>query len=389
MSLINKMLQDLDRRHASQGSMAAPAQGLAQHVRPVSSQRMFSEYFWRVTAVLMLISVGWVGWLVWQLAPRSVVTDLAYESSKATGAPENAAAPALADGASPAQPAAPPVPASAPVVTALPADERPVPAASKAREGRANFDMLRLATELTTPIPERSARLSAMPAVPVRPAVAAPARRAAVRAEASPAVESGKIERRSNSTPVERAESEFRRAVNLVNQGRIAEGMDGLRTALKIDPAHEAARQTLVSLLLEDRRVDDAAGVLQEGLAVNADNTGFGMLLARIIVEHNDPAGALAVLQKHAAPPDRNPDFHAFAAALYQRLGRHPEAIDQYQQALRLAPSAGIWWVGLGISLQAAARPKEAFEAFSSAKAAGPLALDLKSFVDQRLKQLQ
>ena len=385
MSLINKMLQDLDRRHAPQGGVAAPAQGLAQHVRPVPSRKILSEYFWRVMAVLMLISVGWVAWLIWQLAPQSVVTDLAYESSRAKGAPGNAATRVPVEGVSLAQPASPPVLPAAPVVAAAPADAQPVPAASR---GRANFDMLRLATELTTPVPERGARLSARPAAARKAAVAAPALRAALPA-ASPALQSGKIERRSNSTPSEGAESEFRRAVILVNQGRIAEGMDGLRTALKIDPAHEAARQTLVSLLLEGRRVDDAAGVLQEGLAVNAENTGFGMLLARIMVERNDPSGALAVLQKHAAPPDRNPDFHAFAAALYQRLDRHQEAIDQYQQALRLAPSAGIWWVGLGISLQAAARPKEAFEAFSSAKAAGPLALDLMSFVDQRLKQLQ
>jgi MSHA biogenesis protein MshN len=97
----------------------------------------------------------------------------------------------------------------------------------------------------------------------------------------------------------------------------------------------------------------------------------------------------LFVLQRHAAPPDRNPDFHAFAAALYQRLGRHKEAIEQYQSALRLAPSAGVWWLGLGISLQAAERPKDALDAYTRAKSAGNLAPELLGFVDQRLKQLQ
>jgi MSHA biogenesis protein MshN len=145
----------------------------------------------------------------------------------------------------------------------------------------------------------------------------------------------------------------------------------------------------LVALVLEAKRVDDAATLLQEGLAVNPENAGFAMLLARIMVEANEVSKALFVLQRHAAPPDRNPDFHAFAAALYQRLDRHKEAIDQYEQALRLAPSAGVWWVGLGISLQAAERPKDALEAYTRAKSGGNLAPELVSFVDQRLKQLQ
>jgi MSHA biogenesis protein MshN len=167
----------------------------------------------------------------------------------------------------------------------------------------------------------------------------------------------------------------------------MAEGMDGFRAALELDPRHEAARQTLVALLLESKRVDEAAAVLQGGLVANPDNTAFAMLLARILVDRNQVPDALAVLQRHAAPPDRNPDFHAFAGALYQRLGRHDEAILQYESALRLAPSAGVWWVGLGISLQAADRRKEAAEAYGRARSSG-LSTELLAFVDQRLKQL-
>ena len=174
-----------------------------------------------------------------------------------------------------------------------------------------------------------------------------------------------------------------------MNQGRIAEGTDGFRRALEIDPGHEAARQTLVALLLETKRVDEAAASLQEGLALNTGNTGFAMLLARIMVESNDIPAALIMLQRHAAPADRNPDFHAFAGALYQRLDRHKEAIEQYQTALGLTPSAGVWWLGLGISFQAVERRKDAQEAFTRAKSAGNLTPDLLAFVEQRLRQLQ
>lgn len=382
MSLINQMLQDLDKRHASQGGLDARSEGLAQYVRPVTPRnRVVSDVFWRIMAVSMLIAVGWVAWLVWQLTPRPVVTELAYDSARkqATSPGETTlAAPAAATASVAAI-----VTASSPIAADATRAGGPPPAAAR---DKVSFDMLRLATEMTTPILER-ARAVPKPGAPKK--TAAPRQSAGPAVASTVPVEAGKIERRANTTPAERAESEFRRAVTLVNQGRIAEGMDGLRNVLKISPTHETARQTLVALLLEAKRVDEAAAALQEGLALNPENTGFAMLLARILVERNDVFGALAVLQKHTVPPDLNPDFHAFAAALYQRLNRHKEAIEQYQAALRLAPSAGIWWVGLGMSYQAVDLPKEALEAFNTAKSAGSLAPDLIVFVDQRLKQLK
>jgi len=382
MSLINQMLRDLDKRHAAPGALAGPAtEGMSRNAHSVPTRALASDFFWRTMALVMLLAVGWVAWVVWQLMPRPLVTELAYQNQGAKALQASSPPPAVSDQAPPAQAA---------VATAAPKPEAPAPApkvaeAAPQKAGKPNFDMLRLATELTTPVPQP--RPTASRSAAKGPSSGKTAARQPVRAAET--AELGTIDRRANTSSKYRAEQEFRRAVALVNQGRIAEGMDGFRNALALDPAHEAARQTLVALLLEAKRVDDAAAVLKNGLAANPDNTPFAMLLARIMVERNDVPGALSVLQRHAAPPDRNPDFHAFAGALYQRLGRHKEAIDQYHAALQLAPSAGVWWVGLGISLQAAEQPKEALEAYTRARSSGNLAPELLSFVDQRLKQLQ
>ena len=388
MSLINKMLRDLDRRHAAQGATTAPAGGLSRHMRPVPERTLASDFFWRTMAMTMLFAVGWVAWLVWQLTPpHPIVTDLAYQSARARTPAPDVASP-LSDSA-PAREAPAPQPAPPPVTSIPAAGPSSAQATAPQRSGKVNLDMLRLATELTTPIPQRSSRASPPRSGSRTPAGAAKAVTAQQALAGDPAAAPGQIDRRSNTSSRNRADNEFRRAVSFVNQGRVAEGMVGFRRALEIDPGHEAARQTLVALLLETKRVDEAAASLKEGLALNAGNTGFAMLLARIMVESDDIPTALIVLQRHAAPADRNPDFHAFAAALYQRLDRHKEAIEQYQAALNLAPSAGVWWLGLGISLQSVGRPKDALEAFTRAKSAGNLAPDLLAFVEQRLRQLQ
>jgi MSHA biogenesis protein MshN len=394
VSLINKMLRDLDRRHASQGGMEATAPGrLAEEVRPVSGWGMGSDLFWRAAAVLGLLALGGIAWMTWQSMHRPADASLRSEfpggsmSARKEGTPPPTAPASRPEVALAAVSPAVPVP-----VVAVPQPTVAVPAAIPPREpvkietpGPAPASATLVPERVRKPASSRSRSARPRNVAQATPVQTAPARTAS---DGEPA-DSGKIDRRVNTNPGERAENEFRRAVNLVNQGRIAEGMDGFRGVLEIDPGHEAARQTLVALALEAKRVDDAAALLEQGLALNAGNSGFAMLLARIKVERGDVPGALSLLQKHAVPSDRNPDFHAFAAALYQRLDRHQEAIEQYRAALSIAPAAGVWWVGLGISYQAAQQPKQALEAFRHAKSAGNLAPELSSFVEQRLKQLQ
>ena len=106
-------------------------------------------------------------------------------------------------------------------------------------------------------------------------------------------------------------------------------------------------------------------------------------------MERGDLQGAHDLLNKHAGSASGDADYHAFDAALLQRLGRHKEAVAGYQAALKLAPRAALWWMGMGISLQADNRGAEALEAFRRAKSAGGLSPALLTFVDQRMKQLQ
>jgi hypothetical protein len=46
------------------------------------------EMFWRIIAGLMLLTIAWVAWVLYQISPRSVVTPLAYESPVKPAAPE-------------------------------------------------------------------------------------------------------------------------------------------------------------------------------------------------------------------------------------------------------------------------------------------------------------
>ena len=95
------------------------------------------------------------------------------------------------------------------------------------------------------------------------------------------------------------------------------------------------------------------------------------MALARLQVEQGGPA--LQTLLRSLPYASERADYQAFVATLMEREQRHKEAVGYYEAALRLSPQNGVWWMGLGISLQADQRPQEAVIAYQRARAIGKL----------------
>ncbi len=191
---------------------------------------------------------------------------------------------------------------------------------------------------------------------------------------------------RKQESARQQAQNAYIRALNLLQEGRASAAIDGLAQALRIDPRHDAARQTLIGLLLENKRPDEAMQQLAETLTLDPRQPVLAMALARLQVEKGGPA--LQTLQRSLPYATDRADYLAFVAALLQREQRHKEAIELYQAAVLLRPGNGLWWMGLGISLQADQRLPDAIIAFQRAKASGSLDGELPNFVDKQLQQL-
>lgn len=199
----------------------------------------------------------------------------------------------------------------------------------------------------------------------------------------------GKVSKQqTHVTLQQQAESEFRNAYALMQQGQVTAAISGYEAALKLDAGHLAARQTLVRLLLDNKRNTDAERVLQEGLEFDAKQHGLAMLLARMQVGRNELAQALDTMQKSLPYAEKQADYQAFVAALLQRQNRHQEAIDYFQNAVKLNPQSGVWLMGLGISLRAEQRNDEARDVFKRALETRTLSAELQSFVKKQLQEL-
>ena len=389
MSIINKMLQDLDRRQGMSDTDAAMAM---PQVRTVPAAGKDREWFWRIVAALLVAAVAWVAWIAWQLQPRdSIATDQAFKAAQ--NAPRAAAvvqAPApVADTPVAAVPA--PV---APALVAVAQAPEPVKLAPA-------IEAPKPAPELEAPAREQPARV-AHPSPP-KPVAAKPVAAGSppikldldippARILQAPAQAQGpsKVEKRDRVRSAEdRAEAEFRRGAGLLNQGRGGEAEEAFNAALVALPTHEAARQALVAMNLEQRRIEEARRLLQEGVALHPGNTRFASVLARILIERKDYAGALAVMSGVQAPAQGDAEFQAMRGTVLMRLGRHAEAVEAFQGALRGEPQNGAAWMGLGSSFEALGRKPEAADAFRRAAATASLDADTRSYAEQRARQLK
>jgi len=142
----------------------------------------------------------------------------------------------------------------------------------------------------SVPPPEHKETHHALPhAVPVENTVVADA-------DAIPAADMPQ-ETQGKSVP-QQADKEFRRGSGLMQQGRTDEALAAFKSALRIDPGFDAARQTMVGLLLTSGRKAEAERVLQDALKMNPRHSSFAKQLARLQVERDAPWEALVTLQK-------------------------------------------------------------------------------------------
>lgn len=383
MSVINQLLIDLERRRASGVERSA----LPNHVRALPEAERTTHWGWIAAGgagVALVLAAAWAllsgfDWTQQRAAaapPRGA--EIVIEKVVATSAGVTANAGPGDDSEGVRREA---------LASRLSFDLSSPPAAAEPGEADTTSPLptARVLGRAGADVPSSSESLAAPAERP------APARAPAVVASArAPAPAKPEIQKEVRQpSPRDLAENEYRKATASLHQGRLAESGEGFQATLNLFPGHLGARQALVGLLLDGRKYGEAERVLQEGLALAPAQTGFAMTLARLQVDRGDTAQGIATLRKGLEHAQGGADYLAFLAALLQRQGRHEEAIEQFQAALRMRPAAGVWWLGLGISLQSVNRVADAQDAYRRARASNSLSPELAAFADQRLKQLQ
>lgn len=352
MSVINKMLRDLDARRGEsrlpdlpQGAIPAAMEGTASVDAPAGQRARR----WGLGLALLAVCAAALAWYLH--ATQAVVPP-----------PLQAAAPV-------AEPAAAPVPA--PEVPPQPVTPVPEPSGPAAEPGPA----------AETP------SASEPPAV-VEPAPPRKPRRRSVTAEPEPtpaAAERPRSRRSREVAPVPPAA-----ATAPVNAAPMAADVSAPTAAQR---RQSAAQETLAQAqsLWNTGSREAALQLVQEAVAVaERARPVDAALLAQLVREQvrmelalGRPGPVLAVLTRLEPVLSGQADLWAVRGNAAQRLGRHQESVQAYLAALQLRPGEPRWMLGAAVSLAALGQLEAAARQAEQARALEPVSPEVWTYLRQ------
>jgi hypothetical protein len=372
MSVINKVLRDLDQRQAMDGASAHPKDaglrdGTASVLgagKPVRSARSRPLQMKQFTLPLIALVVFVAAWFSGSLDP--VVMHLIARSVPKVPTPPPVvavAAPAAAPVAT--APLAPnPVPVTPPQATplAVAAKAPPAPVANRT-------ETVISKPSPATALPVVAKAAASAPANAMRPiasAASVPLANAAAKptvAASSPAPVASEASAADSTTKQLQASREaLGQAQAMWNAGSRAAALDLLQQAvtsaerLAGSSPSQATTQNLVLLVREQGRM-----LLGDGRAAAVWDT-----LSRM------------------EPLLRNePEMWALRANAAQRLNRHQDTVNAYTTALRLRPNEQRWMLGSAVSLAALGQIGNATDMADRARALGPISREVQTYLRQ------
>jgi len=181
-------------------------------------------------------------------------------------------------------------------------------------------------------------------------------------------------------------DEQYQDTLNVIEAGETGKAILKLSALLDHYPEYPAVRATLINLYLQQGAQAKAERLLAVGLQKSPNDPALVEVKAHILVNQGKVDQALKLLKK--APPAlaTHPEYYAFIAALYQRVGHLAAAESLYQQLTMDHPEKGVWWLGLGITEEGLGKSAQALEAYAKAGNSPDLDPELRGFVETKLR---
>jgi hypothetical protein len=364
MSVINKMLRDLDSRNARAaikkvGVHSVPAMAVRDR-RVVSVASGSAVKVLGAILAMVLVGVGvWKSGLVspWLESQPSAVAVVPSPVPLPSVAPSSAPASVPAAAASNAASAPAALPASAPLAPASSVSNVPAPA------------VMPVASAPTSkPLPVLAAASAPqVPASAVKPAASSP----------SPAFVLAPV-------PAKPVASASGVPMDAQRQQTAAEAVATAQSLWNAG-SRESAIRLLGDVLLSAERsmAGNASAPLGAGLLALVRE------LTRMQLADGRPGAAWDVLVRLESHVRNEADLWAVRGNAAQRLGRHADSVLAYMAALQLRPTEQRWMLGAAVSLAAAGKAEEAAGMVEKAQAAGPISSEVQAYLRQMGVQIK
>lgn len=171
-------------------------------------------------------------------------------------------------------------------------------------------------------------------------------------------------------------------------QGNDAKVISLLHQILVLDGSEIRTRKQLAALLFSKSKFTEAQDVLSAGLKQTPEDSSLRLMLSRIHFKVGNNFDAFNVLIQHPYNQLANDELLSFRAALAEKIGEYEVAQQDYQLLVQRNPNEAKWWLGLGVSQDKQRLSKQAMGSYLQAQQLNQLPAQVETFVEQRIQLL-
>ncbi|WP_258807469.1 lipopolysaccharide assembly protein LapB [Pseudidiomarina sp. CB1] len=358
MSVINRMLRDLDKRQQQDRQTVSTPAAAAPKPFP---------WGWVLGAIVIIAIAVTAVMVIWQTTtsqpePVEVTTTTAPSNEPAT-----TSTPATSKATQPQQePAAivtEPTAAAVPVAAATQPQQRlqPEPIAQTSASDNES-QVAQTAQEQVVATPEQP------PVADEKPQGTMQVERVELSAE-------------------ELAEVKLKQAREAMQKGERQRAGSLFEQVIALAPEHVAARSELAAYWYGRGQISSALAVLEQGLELQPQQSRWQLLYAKILLEggaYQRVVDALRQINPNAAEAA---DLYQLRAAAANEVGRYASAAADYV-VLAERTGEGRWWLAAAVAFEDAQQPDAAMRSYQQALATDTLNADARNYAQQRLNTL-
>jgi len=188
-------------------------------------------------------------------------------------------------------------------------------------------------------------------------------------------------------SPQERLEQLMKKAQAAFDKGYVSEAIEKLNKVLSISDGHIEARNLLSVAWYGRGELQQAVSIINDGLSRYPNVEVWRMTAAKIYFKENNMKGAFSYLDINLS--NGSLDFYSMKASVARKLENYPSAESAYLMLTKLQPDVGNWWLGHAISLDSQGKFDEAILSYQTVIAKGGISSASMTFVQGRIKELE
>ena len=173
-----------------------------------------------------------------------------------------------------------------------------------------------------------------------------------------------------------------------LKNGDTATAIKDLNSLIALEPRNASARKRLASLEFAQGNPTRAAFLLDQGIKLLPNDSSMRLMQARLLFRENRNTQALTLLIDHPKNMIADDELLSFRAALAEKQKDYVTSLQDYAVLLQRQPNNARWMLGLAISQDKQKMYKEAVVTYKKVKSSNQLSAQVVSFVDGRLAAL-